>query len=228
MKYFEWKLLLAKKKENSRTLIFRIFINEFAKVKAIRSTRNNSQEFHSGPLENQIDGAGWKNVQHRNSALRRRFASKSMEWGETELAVTENRNRLFQIRAPTYSPTHPPTIRASAYPPPLSRRLNSRLSPLLCKSTRLDVTRVLPRRFFPSSSLFFSYIFRRFRNDEESIERGDGVRNVIIIRWKRIANNEKETSNPSIFEIHPVEKYLNGGIGCDCRDSLLTLCGKIR
>lgn len=36
-----------KKKENSRTLIFRIFINEFAKVKAIRSTRNNSQEFHS-------------------------------------------------------------------------------------------------------------------------------------------------------------------------------------
>lgn len=154
----------------------------------------------------------------RNSALRRRFASNRSN-GWKWLAVTENRNRLFQIRAPTYSPTHPPTIRASLSTSTLTKAKLEPTYPLLCKSTRLDVTHALPRfsrRYFPSSSSSFSTlppslsfeIVRRTTKDRSNernnpLEEGSGGLRTTR-RKRRIAK--------CTFEIHPIEKYLNGGI----------------
>lgn len=154
----------------------------------------------------------------RNSALRRRFASNRSNGGK-RLAVTENRNRLFQIRAPTYSPTHPPTIRASLSTSTLTKAKLEPTYPLLCKSTRLDVTHALPRfscRYFPSSSFSFSTlppslsfeIVRRTTKDRSNernnpLEEGSGGLRTTR-RKRRIAK--------CTFEIHPIEKYLNGGI----------------
>lgn len=155
----------------------------------------------------------------RNSALRRRFASNRSNGGK-RLAVTENRNRLFQIRAPTYSPTHPPTIRASLSTSTLTKAKLEPTYPLLCKSTRLDVTHALPRfsrRYFSSfSSSSFSTlppslsfeIVRRTTKDRSNernnpLEEGSGGLRTTR-RKRRIAK--------CTFEIHPIEKYLNGGI----------------
>lgn len=132
------------------------------------------------------------------------------------MAVTENRNRLFQIRAPTYSPTHPPTIRAT------SSFTKAKLEPTyppLCKSTRLAVTHASPRfsrRYFssfsPPSTLSLSFEIVRQTTKDRSNERnnpleegsGGGEALRTTRRKRRIA---KYT-----FEIHPIEKYLNGGI----------------
>lgn len=132
------------------------------------------------------------------------------------MAVTENRNRLFQIRAPTYSPTHPPTIRAT------SSFTKAKLEPTyppLCKSTRLAVTHASPRfsrRYFssfsPPSTISLSFEIVRQTTKDRSNERnnpleegsGGGEALRTTRRKRRIA---KYT-----FEIHPIEKYLNGGI----------------
>lgn len=121
----------------------------------------------------------------RNSALRRRFASNRSNGGK-RLAVTENRNRLFQIRAPTYSPTHPPTIRASLSTSTLTKAKLEPTYPLLCKSTRLDVTHALPRfscRYFPSSSFSFSTLPPSL--SFEIVRRTTKDRSNVIIRWKK-------------------------------------------
>lgn len=132
------------------------------------------------------------------------------------MAVTENRNRLFQIRAPTYSPTHPPTIRAT------SSFTKAKLEPTyppLCKSTRLAVTHASPRfsrpyfsSFSPLSTLSLSFeIVRQTAKDRSNernnpLEEGSGGGEALRTtrRKRRIAK--------CTFEIHPIEKYLNGGI----------------
>lgn len=91
--------------------------------------------------------------------------------------MTENRNRLFQIRAPTYSPTHPPTIRAT------SSFTKAKLEPTyppLCKSTRLAVTHASPRfsrRYFssfsPPSTLSLSFEIVRQTTKDRSNERNN-------------------------------------------------------
>lgn len=131
------------------------------------------------------------------------------------MAVTENRNRLFQIRAPTYSPTHPPTIRATSF---TKAKLEPTYPPL-CKSTRLAVTHASPRfsrRYFssfsPLSTLSLSFEIVRQTTKDRSNERnnpleegsGGGEALRTTRRKRRIAK--------CTFEIHPIEKYLNGGI----------------
>lgn len=159
------KILLTRK--TLETYIFRMLINVFAKGESDTIDRGEKQ-FARVSLES-LDRWTGKNVQLRNYASRRRFASKSNRSnGGKRLAVTENRNRLFQIRAPTYSPTHPPTTRASLSTSSLAKAKPEPAYPLLCKSTRLRRNARFSRRYFPSSLL--TDLFRAL-NDEGSIER---------------------------------------------------------
>lgn len=177
------KLLTRKTLE---TYIFRMLINVFAKGESDTIDRGEKQ-FARVSLES-LDRWTGKNVQLRNYASRRRFASKSNRSnGGKRLAVTENRNRLFQIRAPTYSPTHPPTTRASLSTSSLAKAKPEPAYPLLCKSTRL-------RRNARSATLL-PPIFSFFSLDRSlsCVKRRRIDRTNVIIRW--IANDKKETSN---------------------------------
>lgn len=177
------KLLTRKTLE---TYIFRMLINVFAKGESDTIDRGEKQ-FARVSLES-LDRWTGKNVQLRNYASRRRVAWKSNRSnGGKRLAVTENRNRLFQIRAPTYSPTHPPTTRASLSTSSLAKAKPEPAYPLLCKSTRL-------RRNARSATLL-PPIFSFFSLDRSlsCVKRRRIDRTNVIIRW--IANDKKETSN---------------------------------
>lgn len=159
------KLLTRKTLE---TYIFRMLINVLLTKGESDTIDRGEKQFARVSLES-LDRWTGKNVQLRNYASRRRFASKSNRSnGGKRLAVTENRNRLFQIRAPTYSPTHPPTTRASLSTSSLAKAKPEPAYPLLCKSTRLRRNARFSRRYFPSSLL--TDLFRAL-NDEGSIER---------------------------------------------------------
>ena len=178
------KLLTRKTLE---TYIFRMLINVLLTKGESDTIDRGEKQFARVSLES-LDRWTGKNVQLRNYASRRRVAWKSNRSnGGKRLAVTENRNRLFQIRAPTYSPTHPPTTRASLSTSSLAKAKPEPAYPLLCKSTRL-------RRNARSATLL-PPIFSFFSLDRSlsCVKRRRIDRTNVIIRW--IANDKKETSN---------------------------------